>query len=129
MSIDIEYAIKKDIRNNPIVRGVDLEQKREFQRTLWLAVLVVATLLFTAWQHLDVVSYGYQIEGARQLLSVETSTSRKLRIEIETLLAPEELRERATRELHLVAPSAADTIVYERAPATTAGKGIVASAR
>ena len=34
MSIDLEYAIKQDIRNNPVVREVDREQKREFLRTL-----------------------------------------------------------------------------------------------
>ena len=32
MSIDLEYAIKKDIRNNPVVREIDLQQKREFRR-------------------------------------------------------------------------------------------------
>ena len=39
MSIDVEYAIKKDIRNNPVVREVDTRQKREFLRIAgWLAV-------------------------------------------------------------------------------------------
>ena len=51
MSIDVEYAIKKDVRNNPIVREVDLAQRQEFRRNVWLGVLVVATLLFSAWQH------------------------------------------------------------------------------
>ena len=54
MSIDVEYAIKKDIRNNPVVREIDFEQKREFRRTLILAGLIVAMLLFSAWQHLKV---------------------------------------------------------------------------
>ena len=32
-SIDIEYAIKKDVRNNPIVREADTRQRQEFIRT------------------------------------------------------------------------------------------------
>jgi hypothetical protein len=50
MSIDVEYAIKKDIRNNPVVREIDVEQKRDFARTLRLAVAVVGMLLFAALQ-------------------------------------------------------------------------------
>ena len=42
MSIDVEYAIKKDVRNNPIVRGVDEKQRRALVRTLAVGVLVVA---------------------------------------------------------------------------------------
>ena len=53
MSIDVEYAIKKDIRNNPVIREIDLEQKREFLRTAGLAALVVAMLLFSAWQQFE----------------------------------------------------------------------------
>ena len=36
MNIDLEYAIKKDIRNNPVVREIDTQQKREFRRMVWL---------------------------------------------------------------------------------------------
>ena len=34
MKIDVEYAIKKDVRNNPVVRGVDVQQRRELFRSL-----------------------------------------------------------------------------------------------
>ena len=33
-SIDFEYAIKKDVRNNPIVREVDQERQRQLWRSL-----------------------------------------------------------------------------------------------
>ena len=83
MSIDVEYAIKKDIRNNPVVREVDHGQKREFLRTLWLAVVIVGALLFAAWQHFGVVQYGYEIERVRKQLVEEETLNRQLRLEFE----------------------------------------------
>ncbi|HKW01618.1 MAG TPA: hypothetical protein VJN96_17455 [Vicinamibacterales bacterium] len=129
MSIDVEYAIKKDIRNNPVVREVDHGQKREFLRTLWLAVVVVGTLLFAVWQHLQVVQYGYDIETARRLLAEEETKSRQLRVEYERVHAPQYLAARATQELHMAHPASNDTLVIDKVPATTAGKGIVAAVR
>jgi hypothetical protein len=31
--LDFEYAIKKDVRNNPIVREIDEERQRQLWRT------------------------------------------------------------------------------------------------
>ena len=45
-----EWAIKKDVRNNPIVREVDLERHRDMWRSVACSVLFVAVLLFAAWQ-------------------------------------------------------------------------------
>jgi len=129
MSIDVEYAIKKDIRNNPVVREVDHGQKREFLRTLWLAVVVVGTLLFAVWQHYEVVQYGYDIEKVRKDLVREETVSRQLRVEFETVHAPQYLEKRATQELHMAPPSSNDTLVLDKVLATTAGKGIVAAVR
>ena len=39
MTNDLEFAIKQDIRNNPVVREVDLDQKREFVKMLGWAAL------------------------------------------------------------------------------------------
>jgi hypothetical protein len=129
MSIDVEYAIKKDIRNNPVVREVDHGQKRDFRRTLWLAVLVVGALLFSVWQHFEVVNYGYRIEGVRGTLAQEETWSRQLRVEYESLRAPRYLERRGMQELHMAPASPAETMVLEKVPATTAGKGIVAAVR
>ena len=46
MSIDVEYAIKKDIRNNPIVREIDWQQKQEFLRTVCVGGLIVMMVIF-----------------------------------------------------------------------------------
>jgi len=129
MSIDVEYAIKKDIRNNPVVREVDHGQKREFLRTLWLAVVVVGTLLFAVWQHYEVVQYGYDIEKVRKDLVREETVSRQLRVEYERVHAPQYLESRATQELHMARPASNYTLVLDKVLATTAGKGIVAAVR
>ena len=62
MSIDLEYAIKQDIRNNPVVREVDVEQKRDFIRMLaWAAVMFVMIMiaLLPKW---TTVSTSYRVE-------------------------------------------------------------------
>jgi cell division protein FtsL len=129
MSIDVEYAVKKDIRNNPVARGVDDRQRRDFRRIVCLVMLIVATVVFSAWQHYQTVRFGYLIEEMRQKMAVEEVAKRQLRVEREFLSAPQSLQQRAAEQLHMVAPSVDDTVVIERAPAVTAGKGIVAEVR
>jgi hypothetical protein len=129
MSIDAEFAIKKDIRNNPIVRGIDPAERREYQRTVRLAALIVLMLLFWAWQHFEIVRNGYAVEKLRREEAAEQLANRQLRLELEMWRAPQLIEQRATTELHLVPASPADIIVIERAPAVSPGKSIVASAR
>lgn len=128
-SIDIEYAIKKDIRNNPVVREVDERQRRDMRQTIGLAVLIVGMLLFSAWQSFRMVDHGIQLEKLRVQRAQEESLNRQLTLQLETLRAPQTIEERAKRELHLVAPTPADTVIVERAPAAPAPRAIVASAR
>ena len=129
MNIDLEYAIKKDIRNNPVVREVDLEQKREFSRLIWLTAAIVAMLLFSAWQHFEIVNHGYKIEKLRVELAAEESLNRKLRRERETLRAPQQVAYYALHRLRMVAPSSADMVVIERTTASAPSRSIVASNR
>jgi hypothetical protein len=129
MSIDLEYAIKSDIRNNPVIRETDTRERREFRRIVLLSSLSVGLVLFSAWQHFETVRYGYSIEALRQQLVYEESVHRQLLLSLETARAPQKVEERATRELHLVAPTAADTIVVERTYLSSPPPGVVARAR
>ena len=61
-----EYAIKKDIRNNPIVREVDEARVREMLRSAAVGAFVVAIVLYSAWQHFELIRYGYRIEQIEQ---------------------------------------------------------------
>jgi len=129
MNIDLEYAIKKDIRNNPVVREIDLQQKREFLRTLVLACLIVSMLLFSAWQHSEIVLSGYRLEELRARVAEEESRNRQLKLELEVWKRPQAIEERAISTLHMVRPTEKDTIVIERVQSATPSKSVVAKAR
>ncbi len=129
MSIDLEFAIKKDIRNNPVVREVDQQQRREFRQTLTLIGLVVAMVLFWAWPQLEALRTGYRVEGLRLQLDEAEARQRHLRLELESRRAPQDLDRRARRELHLVSPTERDTIIVERVVPATPDRAIVADAR
>jgi cell division protein FtsL len=122
-----EYAIKKDVRNNPIVREVDEERQRDLWKTVGVAAFLVLVLLFSAWQHFELLRHGYQIEEMQRQRAAEEDTTRRLRLEIETLKAPRRIEALATEKLHLVMPSRDEAIVIERVqPADPPAKSIVA---
>ena len=53
--VDFEYAIKTDVRNNPIVREIDEARQRQIRRSLAIGGLLVAVMLFSAWQNATLV--------------------------------------------------------------------------
>ena len=128
-NIDVEYAIKKDIRNNPVVREIDAQQKRDFLRTSGLAVLIVAMGLFAAWQHFKIVQNGYEVQRLEQARSAEEALNRKLRLEVETLRSPKRIERIALQDLHMVAPAPKDALGLERAAPSSPDQAIVAAAR
>ena len=95
-----EYAIKKDVRNNPIVREVDRERHRE----MWRSTLIG----------------DRRLEEMQRERASEENINRHLRLEIETLRSPERIERMATGKLRMVAPSADDAIVIERVIQTPA---------
>ncbi len=56
------HAIKKDVRNNPIVREVDEARQRDLWKSGGVAALLVLLVLFSAWQHFELLRHGYQVE-------------------------------------------------------------------
>ena len=109
-----EYAIKKDVRNNAIVREVDEARQRELWQSVGVAGFLVLVLLFSAWQHFELLRHGYQTEELQQQRAAEEDTGRRQRLEIETLRSPKRIEALATEQLHLVAPSRDEAIVIER---------------
>ena len=118
-AMDFEYAIKKDIRNNPIVREVDEERHREMWRSLAVGVFLVVVLLFSAWQHFELLRHGYRLEEMQKERAVEAEVNRHLRLEIETLKAPARIERLALGRLHMVAPGPDDATVIERVMPTS----------
>src|SRR5580704_18029657 len=122
-----EYAVKKDVRNNPIVREVDETRQREMWKSVGVAGFLVLVLLFSAWQHFELPRHGYEIEAMKKQHAAEDEIARRLRLEIDTLRSPARIESLATQQLHLVAPARDEGIVIERVtPADPPAKSIVA---
>jgi cell division protein FtsL len=127
-AMDFEYAIKKDVRNNPIVREVDDARQRQLWRSLAIGGFLVLVILFSAWQHFELLRHGYEIQRMQRERAAEEDVNRHLRLEIETLRSPARIERIAMKELHLVAPLRDQAIVLERVtPSAPPGKSIVAA--
>jgi cell division protein FtsL len=123
-----EYAIKKDVRNNPIVREVDEARMREMLRSTLIGAFVVAIVLYSAWQHFELVRYGYRIEQMQQQRAAEEKVNRHLKLNIQTLSRPDRIEQLASRRLKLVQPSAEDTFILERVvPSEPPARSVVAA--
>ena len=86
-----EFAIKKDVRNNPIVREVDEARQVELAKSVGVAAFLVLVLLFSAWQHFELLRHGYQIEEMKRQRAAEEETGRRLRLEVDTLKSPKRI--------------------------------------
>jgi len=127
MAETFEYAIKKDVRNNPIVREVDRNRQREMWRSIVIGGVLVAMLLLSAWQHFELLRHGYRVEQMQKDRAVEAEINRHLRLEIETLRSPARIERLATERLHMVAPGPDDAIVIERVvPSAPPPRSVVA---
>jgi cell division protein FtsL len=127
MAEAFEYAIKKDVRNNPIVREIDNARHRELWKTVAVAGLFVVILLSWAWQQFDILRHGYRVEEMQRERAAEEETARQLRLEIETLKSPKRIEALATQKLHLVAPTRDEAIVIERVvPADPPARSVIA---
>jgi cell division protein FtsL len=122
-----EYAIKKDVRNNPIVREVDDARQRELWQSIGVAGFLVLVLLVSAWQHFELLRHGYQVEQLQRQRAAEEDISRRLRLEIDTLRSPQRIESLAIQQLHLVTPNRDEAIVIERVvPAEPPAASVVA---
>ena len=109
-----EYAIRKDVRNNPIVREVDEQRQRELWQSAGVAVVLVLVLMFSAWQHFELLRHGYRLEQMQRERAVQADVNRHLRLEIETLRAPQRIEKLAQQRLGMIEPAPEDAVVLER---------------
>lgn len=123
-----EYEIRKDFRNNQIVREVDARRLRDLWQSLGIGILLVLVLLFSAWQHFELLRHGYKLEQMQRERASEADINRHLRLEMETLRAPQRIEKLATERLGMVSPGAAEAVVLERVTAQPPpAKSIVAT--
>jgi len=127
---DFEYDIKKDIRNNPIVREVDEARNSELWRSVFISILLVVVLIFTAWQHFELRQHNYEIGEMQQQRMRELEVNRHLRLEIETLRSPARIERIATEQLGLVEPTSDVSFVIERVvPSDAPDRSVVVDRR
>jgi cell division protein FtsL len=123
-----EYAIRKDVRNNPIVREVDEERQRELRQSIGIGCMLVLVLLFSAWQHFELIRHGYRLEEMQRARATEEEIKRHLTLEIETLRARQRIEKLAIEQLGMVAPATDEAIVIERiVPADPPARSVVAA--
>jgi cell division protein FtsL len=123
-----EYEIRKDFRNNQIVREVDERRLRDLWQSLGIGVVLVLALLFSAWQHFELLRHGYRLEQMQRDRAAENDINRHLRLEMETLRAPQRIEKLATERLGMVTPGDGEAIVLERVtPPAPPARSVVAS--
>jgi hypothetical protein len=122
-----EYAIRKDIRNNPIIREVDRSRQRELWRWAAISAGLVLLLLVTAFQHFELLRYGYGMEELNRHRAVEVEEGRRLRLQIQVLQSPDRIAKVAATDLEMVEPARGDAIVIRRAvPAEPPARSVIA---
>jgi len=123
-----EYAIRKDVRNNPIILEVDEQRHRDLWQSVAIGVVLVLVLLFSAWQHFELLRHGYRLEQAQRERAAEAQVNRHLRLEIETLSAPARIEKLAIERLGMVEPAGENAVVLERVvPSVPPGASVVAA--
>ena len=124
--MDFEYAIKMDVRNNPIVREIDETRQRELWRSMLVGIGLVAVVLFSLWQRFSVMRIGAEIERMQHELQEEREVNGQLRLEVETLSAPRRVERLASgRPLYMTMPDRKSTLILERATSVTPPSGAV----
>ncbi len=127
-AMDFEYAIKKDVRNNPIVREVDEARQRQLWQSVAIGGALVAVVLFSAWQRFELLDHGYVIQRLQRERAAEEDVRHRLRLEIDMLRSPARIERIARETLHMVAPTHGQAIVIERVtPAASPDTSIVAA--
>jgi cell division protein FtsL len=128
--VDFEYAIKMDVRNNPIVREIDQTRQRELWRSVVIGVGLVVVVLFSLWQRFAVMRVGTEIERMQHQLTEERAINRQLLAEVETLSNPRRIAKLAGgKPLFMVAPDQASTLILERATVAPPPSSSVVAAR
>jgi len=122
----IDYAVKKRVQNQ-VIREVDPIRQREFRQALGVGILLVAVILFAAWQHHELRQHGYQMAGIEEELKKEQEEYQRRRLEVEGLRSLDRIYTIATEKLGLEVPTAQAVVHIERiTPAQPAGDTVVA---
>jgi len=124
-----EYAVRKVVQNNAIVREVDEVRQREMWQWVGMGVVLVFVLLGSIWLRGGLLQHAYQMERLQNARTVEQETNRQLRLDIEVLSSPKRIEDLATGRLQMIAPGLNDTFVLHRVVAPARPPSSVVAAR
>jgi cell division protein FtsL len=113
----VDYAISKDIRNSQIVRELDRSRQRELWRWAGVGAVIVTLLLYSAWQHFELIQHGYRVDQMQKARKQEEEVNRHLRLWRQQLESPQRISAIATDQLRMREPKPGESIVLERAHA------------
>jgi cell division protein FtsL len=82
-------------------------------RSAGIIAAFVGLLLFSAWQHFELIRYGYRLEQLQRAHQAEEERGRHLRLEVQALQRPQRIEEIA-RKQKLGEPAPEDVVVLER---------------
>jgi cell division protein FtsL len=123
----LEYAISKDIRNTQIVRELDRTRQRELFQYAGVGMVIVGLLLYSAWQHFELVRHGYRVEEMQKQKKDEEAINRSLKLQLQVLKSPQRIERLATERLRMIEAGPQTAIVLERAtPVDPPAKSILA---
>ncbi len=109
------YAVRKVVRNKPIVREVDHVRQREMWQWVWMSVVLVLVLLGSLWLRYEILfQSGYGMEKLQQERAAEEEKTRLLLLDLERCGSPKRIEEFAKTKLRMVAPGPDDAIVMPR---------------
>jgi hypothetical protein len=108
-----EYAIKKDVRNNPIVREIDRERHREMWRSAGVGLFLVVVLVFFVWQQTNLYRQDNLVHDTQADLAEQQKVNEQLRVKIATMRTATVIEPKA-RRLEMVEPGPDDSTVIQR---------------
>ncbi len=113
MSMQRPYAIHRPVENAYLVRERDRRLIRELLGVVALVLVLGGGLLAYTWVHIEIVRTGYRIDKREKELNRLLEDERRRRLEAALLTHPEQIEERARRDLGMRQPTLAQTVFYQ----------------
>jgi cell division protein FtsL len=113
------YYVKR-IDHSRLRREADPAKRRECYSLLGLATLAFAFLMFLAWEHLQCVRLGYQIEGLKQQKAGLEESNRQFRLQEASLADPQRIDALARRRLGMSVPVPQQIVRWDAGDASRA---------
>ena len=90
--------------------------KRRIPRRILMAAAVVGLILLDIWQHVHIVTLGYEIEQTQEKQKELEQIHRQLLIEVETLSALDRIEQIAVSKLGMTKPREGQIVLVQMTP-------------